>query len=59
MELGLEILKLVPGYVSTEIDIQASFDTEEWVHRAWLIIAMYEAVIVPCCSNCLVCAKGE
>ena len=27
VELGLEIVKLVPGYVSTEVDIRASFDT--------------------------------
>ena len=27
VELGLEIVKIVPGYVSTEVDIRASFDT--------------------------------
>ena len=43
VELGLEIVKLVPGYVSTEVDIRASFDTEESVARARRIIAMYEA----------------
>jgi hypothetical protein len=43
VELGLEIVKLVPGYVSTEVDIRASFDTEESVRRAKRIIAMYEA----------------
>ena len=43
VELGLEIVKLVPGYVSTEVDIRASFDTEESVRRARRIIAMYEA----------------
>ena len=41
--LGLEIVKLVPGYVSTEVDIRASFDTAESVRRARRIIAMYEA----------------
>ncbi|KAH8091075.1 sedoheptulose-7-phosphate:D-glyceraldehyde-3-phosphate glyceronetransferase [Aureococcus anophagefferens] len=29
VELRLEIVKLVPGYVSTEVDIRASFDTDE------------------------------
>ena len=43
VELGLEIVKLVPGYVSTEVDIRASFDTAESVRRARQIIAMYEA----------------
>ena len=43
VELGLEIVKLVPGYVSTEVDIRASFDTEESVRRARRIIDMYEA----------------
>ncbi|KOO41879.1 transaldolase b [Chrysochromulina tobinii] len=47
VELGLEIVKLVPGYVSTEVDIRASFDTEESIARARRIIAMYEAAGVP------------
>ena len=51
VELGLEIVKLVPGYVSTEVDIRASFDTEESVRRARRIIAMYEAEGVDRCGN--------
>ena len=47
VELGLEIVKLVPGYVSTEVDIRASFDKEESLRRARRIIAMYEAAGVP------------
>merc|ERR1719217_865180 len=47
VELGLEIVKLVPGYVSTEVDIRASFDTAESLRRARRIIAMYEAAGVP------------
>ena len=43
VELGLEIVKLVPGYVSTEVDIRFSYDTEETLRRARRIIAMYEA----------------
>ena len=47
VELGLEIVNLVPGYVSTEVDIRASFDTKESLRRARRIIAMYEAAGVP------------
>ena len=43
VELGMEIVKLVPGFVSTEVDIRASFDVEETLRRARRIIAMYEA----------------
>jgi transaldolase len=43
VEPGLEIVKLIPGYVSTEVDIRASFDTKESLRRARRIIAMYEA----------------
>merc|ERR1712224_1069358 len=43
VELGLEIAKLVPGYVSTEVDIRESFDTAESLRRARRIIEMYEA----------------
>jgi len=42
VELGLEIVKLVPGYVSTEVDIRESFNTEESIRRARRIIDMYE-----------------
>ena len=34
VELGLEIVKLIPGYVSTEVDIRASFDTAGEDRRA-------------------------
>jgi len=47
VELGLEIVKLVPGYVSTEVDIRASFDKDESLRRARRIISMYEAAGVP------------
>jgi len=42
VEFGLEILKIVPGYVSTEVDARLSFDTEGSVFRARRIIKMYE-----------------
>lgn len=39
---GKEILGIVPGYVSTEIDARLSFDTEGTVERGKRIIRMYE-----------------
>ena len=38
---GLEILKLVPGRISTEVDARLSFDTEATVARAESIIERY------------------
>jgi transaldolase len=40
---GLEILKIVPGRVSTEVDARLSFDTEGTVAKALQLIAAYEA----------------
>lgn len=42
VNFGLEILKVVEGLVSTEVDARLSFDTEESVKRAKRIIGMYE-----------------
>lgn len=42
VNFGLEILKTVPGRVSTEVDARLSFDTDATVARAERIIAMYE-----------------
>lgn len=39
---GLEILKIVPGRVSTEVDARLSFDTEGTLAKAREIIALYE-----------------
>ncbi len=44
---GLEILKLVPGRVSTEIDARLSFDTEASIAKGRALIALYEAAGVP------------
>ena len=33
VDFGKEILKIVPGRVSTEIDARFSFDTREWPGR--------------------------
>jgi transaldolase len=39
---GLEILKIVPGRVSTEVDARLSFDTAGTITRARRLIAAYE-----------------
>ncbi|HET8694356.1 MAG TPA: transaldolase [Aquabacterium sp.] len=43
VRFGLEILKVVPGRVSTEVDARLSFDTQATVARARSIMALYEA----------------
>ena len=40
---GIEILKIVPGRVSTEVDARLSFDTEATIAKAHQLIAAYEA----------------
>ena len=40
---GMEILKIVPGRVSTEVDARLSFDTEGTIAKARQLIGMYEA----------------
>ena len=40
---GLEILKLIPGRVSTETDARLSFDTPGTVDKGRALIALYEA----------------
>eukprot|EP01029_Cantina_marsupialis_P028761 TRINITY_DN777978_c0_g1_i1.p1 TRINITY_DN777978_c0_g1~~TRINITY_DN777978_c0_g1_i1.p1 ORF type:complete len:319 (+),score=114.52 TRINITY_DN777978_c0_g1_i1:148-1104(+) len=42
VRFGMEILKIVPGYVSTEVDARLSFDTEATIARARRIIGLYE-----------------
>jgi transaldolase len=39
--IGLEILKIVPGRISTEVDARLSFDTEASITKAHKLIAMY------------------
>jgi transaldolase len=39
---GLEILKIVPGRVSTEVDARLSFDTEGTLEKARYLIGLYE-----------------
>ncbi|QCI24197.1 transaldolase [Buchnera aphidicola (Muscaphis stroyani)] len=42
VDLGTEILKYVPGYISSEVDARLSFDKEKCILRAKKIINMYE-----------------
>jgi transaldolase len=39
---GLDILKIVPGRVSTEVDASLSFDTEATIAKARKLIGMYD-----------------
>jgi len=43
VEFGKEILKIVPGRVSTEVDASLSFDKQATIDKAKQIIALYEA----------------
>lgn len=43
INFGLEILKIVPGRVSTEVDARLSFDVEGSIEKAYSLIALYEA----------------
>jgi len=40
---GIEILKIVPGRVSTETDARLSFDTQGTIDKGRALIALYEA----------------
>ncbi|MBS0616346.1 MAG: transaldolase [Verrucomicrobia bacterium] len=42
VNFGLEILKIIPGRVSTEVDARLSFDTEGSIAKARTLIALYE-----------------
>jgi transaldolase len=44
---GLEILKIVPGRVSTEVDARLSFDTQANIDKARHLIGMYENADIP------------
>ncbi|MBI2743488.1 MAG: transaldolase [Chlamydiales bacterium] len=43
VNFGLEILKIVPGRVSTEVDARLSFDVKGSVEKARTLIKLYEA----------------
>lgn len=42
VSFGVEILKKIPGRVSTEVDARLSFDKDEMVSRARKLISLYE-----------------
>lgn len=42
VRFGLEILRIVPGRVSTEVDARLSFDTAATIARAQRIVELYE-----------------
>ncbi|KAK9385159.1 hypothetical protein V1515DRAFT_292713 [Lipomyces mesembrius] len=44
VEFGKEILKIVPGRVSTEVDARLSFDKEGTIKKALKIIDMYKSI---------------
>jgi transaldolase len=41
--IGSEILGIIPGYISTEVDARLSFDTAATVSKARNLIALYQA----------------
>ena len=43
VNIGLEILKIVPGRISTEVDARLSYDTQVTVEKARKLIALYNA----------------
>ena len=43
VNFGKEILKIVPGRVSTEVDARLSYDTEATIAKAHKLIGLYEA----------------
>ncbi len=43
VRFGCEILSIIPGRVSTEVDARLSFDTEATIARARRLISLYEA----------------
>lgn len=44
VNFGAEIVKIVPGYVSTEVDARLSFDTAATIARARRIIGLYKDI---------------
>jgi len=47
VEFGKEILQIIPGKVSTEVDARFSFDTQASVNKALHIIELYKSVGIP------------
>lgn len=47
VNFGKEILKIVPGRVSTEVDARLSFDTKSTIEKAREIIGLYKELGIP------------
>ncbi len=47
VNFGKEILKIVPGRISTEVDARLSFDTEQTIERTRQLIKLYENEGIP------------
>ncbi|GAM70343.1 transaldolase [Vibrio sp. JCM 19236] len=47
VNIGKEILKTIPGRISTEVDARLSYDTEKSVAKARQLIAMYNQAGIP------------
>ncbi|KAK9897690.1 transaldolase [Cystobasidium minutum MCA 4210] len=47
VEFGSEILKIVPGRVSTEVDARFSFDKDANIRKARHLIELYESIGIP------------
>jgi len=47
VNFGKEILEIIPGRVSTEVDARISFDTEKTITRARQLISLYESEGIP------------
>jgi transaldolase len=45
--VGQDIIKLIPGRISTEVDARLSFDTQATIAKARSLIARYDAAGVP------------
>jgi len=43
VDIGCEILKIIPGRVSTEVDARLSFDTQATVEKARKLIGLYKS----------------
>ncbi|VDL64677.1 unnamed protein product [Hymenolepis diminuta] len=44
---GIEILKIIPGRVSVEVDARLSFDKEKQIAKALKLISLYEEMGIP------------
>lgn len=47
INFGLEILKIIPGRISTEVDARLSFDTEASIAKARSFVSLYEKAHMP------------